>query len=292
MKLQDALSDYLTQCAADGRSIHTRKQYQRHVELFAEWLRNVSASDEIAAVDHKTVARFFISPAAKTTADGRLKRAGTVNAIRASLSGFFRFLHDAGLIAENPTRLLRRAICGRPEPRPLPPDDQRRLLDLLAAAKDPEGRRDYVLFGTLAATGIRIGSAIALNVADIDLDRATIRLRAAKGDRETTVFIPATWVPTLREYLAGMEPSPVFKSWFGTRISQRHAQRRFQAALTRAGIVGSYRPHSLRHGFAMRIYGKTGDLALVQAALGHRSLLSSTIYARPSADRVRAAVDA
>lgn len=291
MKLQDALSDYITQCAADGRSVHTRRQYERHVRLFGEWLHDVGASDEIAAVDHKTVARFFVSPAAKTTADGRVKRAGTVNAIRASLSGFFRFLHDAGTIAENPTRLLRRAICGRPEPRPLPPEDQRRLLDLLATARDPEGRRDFVLFGTLAATGIRIGSAIALDVADIDLDRATIRLRAAKGDRETTVFIPAAWVPTLREHLAGIESGPVFKSWFGTRISQRHAQRRFQIWLSRAGIVGSYRPHSMRHGYAMNLYGKTGDLALVQAALGHRSLLSTTIYARASESRVRAAIN-
>lgn len=97
MKLQEALDQYLLQCAADGRSIHTRAQYQRHVRLFAEWLHDVGASDEIAAVDHKTVARFFVSPAAKTTADGRLKRAGTVNAIRATLSGFFRFHHDAAI---------------------------------------------------------------------------------------------------------------------------------------------------------------------------------------------------
>jgi site-specific recombinase XerC len=105
------------------------------------------------------------------------------------------------------------------------------------------------------------------------------------------VFIPAAWVPTLREYLAGMEPGPVFRSWFGNRISQRHAQRRFQIWLSRAGIVGNFRAHSLRHGFAMRMYSRTNDLALVQAALGHRSLLSTTIYARPNADRVRAAIN-
>jgi integrase len=50
------------------------------------------------------------------------------------------------------------------------------------------------------------------------------------------------------------------------------------------------RPHDLRHSFAIRIYRKTRDLLLVQAALRHRSIASTTAYARTDDAAVRAAV--
>ena len=38
MHVQDALGQFQVQLAADGRSEHTRKQYQRHVVAFIDWL--------------------------------------------------------------------------------------------------------------------------------------------------------------------------------------------------------------------------------------------------------------
>ena len=40
----------------------------------------------------------------------------------------------------------------------------------------------------------------------------------------------------------------------------------------------------------MRLYRQTGDIALVQAALCHRSIASTLVYARVDAGRVRAAL--
>ena len=48
--------------------------------------------------------------------------------------------------------------------------------------------------------------------------------------------------------------------------------------------------HSLRHAFATRLYQKTGDLYLVQRALGHRQITTTEIYARVSDDSIRRAV--
>jgi hypothetical protein len=42
----------------------------------------------------------------------------------------------------------------------------------------------------------------------------------------------------------------------------------------------------------MRVYEKTGDLGVTQAALTHRLITSTMVYARPSAARVRIAVSA
>ena len=49
-----------------------------------------------------------------------------------------------------------------------------------------------------------------------------------------------------------------------------------------AGIDRQVSIHSLRHTFAGRLYKKTGDLHLVQRALGHRQTTTTEVYARVS----------
>ena len=58
-----------------------------------------------------------------------------------------------------------------------------------------------------------------------------------------------------------------------------------------AGIRGRS-AHSLRHTFATGLLAKTGDLRLVQSALGHKSIISTTVYAQCDRGRLRAAVGA
>jgi site-specific recombinase XerC len=70
-------------------------------------------------------------------------------------------------------------------------------------------------------------------------------------------------------------------------ISSRHAQRRLEEWCRRAGIEHRVRPHDLRHSFAIRIYRKTRELLLVQQALRHRSIASTTVYARVDEDDLR-----
>src|SRR5262245_4544832 len=55
------------------------------------------------------------------------------------------------------------------------------------------------------------------------------------------------------------------------------------APLARAGIKTAASPHWLRHGFATDLLRRTGGLSLVQAALCHRSITSTLVYARVDA---------
>jgi site-specific recombinase XerC len=48
-------------------------------------------------------------------------------------------------------------------------------------------------------------------------------------------------------------------------------------------------PNWFRHATAMRIYERTGDIAIGQTALNHKSIASSLVYTRVDAGRVRAA---
>lgn len=283
MIILQALDQFITQLEADGRSPHTIAQYERHVRALADW---AGAGSTLGAVGHQDVARFLGAPAARTRPDGGVKKANSVNALRSSLRGFFRFCHEVGWVKENPTRLVRRALCGKPLPRAIPDDD---LAKLLGAITDP---RDLMLVRFLVRTGIRIGSALALDVADLDLDRHEVLVRKAKGDRVERVYLPRDVAVELGKYLAGRTEGPVFTVRSGARMGPRHAHRRLAHWLRVAGITRPASPHSLRHSFATRLLAKTQDVALVQKALRHASITSTMVYAAMDDRRVREAIEA
>jgi len=290
VKLTDALDRFLVQLEADGRSSHTIGQYRRHIRLLAAWLAGDGHSGDLAAIDHGVLARFLASPAAKNRPDGNGKRATAMNCLRSSVRTFFGYAHRTGMVASNPAAVVKRARCGNPPPRSLSDGDREKLLSTLAAAAGPDAERDRVLFGLMLATGIRLGSALALDAADVDLDRGELTLRSTKGDHPEVVLLGEAIREPLRRYLESHPAGLLFGGRDGKPLSPRHAERRFRQWLTKAGITRAASPHSLRHSFATSLYQKTGDILLVKEALRHQSIASTLIYAQMDRERLRKAL--
>ncbi|MCA8948429.1 MAG: tyrosine-type recombinase/integrase [Planctomycetes bacterium] len=284
MHLQAAFQAFLLQIEADGRSPHTIGQYRRHGAALVTWLatRQVKV---VAALTPELLAQFFADGAAKMSCRGGPKKAVSLNAMRTSIRCFCGHLHESGLVASNPARLLRRARCAPPPPKALRPDEIERLRRALAKATKPEALRDRMLIELLLGAGIRVGSALALDVEDVDLAHGELALRSTKGDRPTTAVLPADIVKQLRGFLAGRTTGPVFVAG-DRRLSTRHAQRRLSQWFAASRIAGRS-THSLRHSFAADLLARTGDLRLVQAALNHASIVSTTIYTAVDRARLR-----
>lgn len=290
MRLTEALDRFSLQLRADGRSAHTIGQYARAIALLERWMVREGRSTDLAAFSPEVLALFLVSRDVRDSARGGAKATVTVNATRTSLRVFFRWLADAGYMPTNPARLVRRAVCSAPPPKALSDLDVQRLLDTLIVAQGPVARRDHLLIHLLLATGVRIGSALALDVSDIDLDAGTLRLRTVKGDRVERVFIGRNIRDHLVGYLARKpRTGPLIRGPQGERLTKRQAQTRIRTWLERAEVAGT--PHSLRHTFATRLLRRTGDLFLVKAALLHRSIASTAVYLSVSDDRLRAALD-
>jgi len=290
MQIKEALDEFLIQLEADGRSPHTIGQYRRHVRLLADWLRTDARTRDIEAVTHQLLARFLASTQARTRPDGAPKKATAMNALRTSLRCFFGYLHQAGSIDRNPARLIRRAVCSPPPPRALSDADEKKLLDLLDAASGEKDTRDRALFRTMLATGIRIGSAVALRVEDADLDGGVLWLRQTKRDAPEKVLVPEYACELLREWIGDRTACPLFPGAAGRPMTTRHAARRLAGWLERAGIRRVAGTHCMRHTFAMRVQARAADLQVVQSALRHRSITSTLVYARCSEERVREAI--
>jgi site-specific recombinase XerD len=292
MHILQALQKFQTQLEADGRSSHTRKQYDRHVRLFARWLATRRHSGAIGAVGHEDVAKFLASPQARLRPDGRAKRATSANALRTSVRVFLKYCHESGVVAQNPGRLIRRAHCSPPPPRPLSEDEAERLMASLAEGDSPEAKRDYALFHLMLASGIRLGSAIALDVEDVDLAGGILHLRRMKGDRSDYVFLGRRIRAHLRRFVRNRTMGPLFIGIHGRRLSPRHVQRRYRQWVEKAEITRATSTHCLRHSFATNLYAKTGDVFLVQRALCHRSVASTLVYAQMNRNRLRQALGA
>ncbi|MBL8896879.1 MAG: tyrosine-type recombinase/integrase, partial [Planctomycetes bacterium] len=265
MHLNDAIAAFQLQLEADGRSIHTRRQYARHLRLLGAWLDANDIEPELEQISTSVVARFLVSDAARRTVDGAAKMATSTNALRTSVRVFFQHCELAGYVARSPGMLVRRARCGEPPPRALSDGEVERLLEV-AAKGEP---RDELLVRLLLGTGLRLGEALALEVEDVDLERGTISVRRAKNDRPRTAFVPAELVPRLAAWMRDLE-------WRLFSISGRHAQRVIERMAREAGVVAS--AHALRHTAAMRVYARTGDLGVVQRVLGHASVATTVRY--------------
>jgi site-specific recombinase XerD len=279
MLLHEALDSFMLQLQADGRSVHTIKQYQRHLRLLGSWLAANNIPAELDAITTAVVARFLVSDQARKTADGATKLATSTNALRTSIRCFFAFAEAADLVPRSPAMLVRRARCGEPPPRALSDGEVERLL-AVAGKGEP---RDELLVRLLLGTGLRLGEALALEVADVDLERGTIAVRKAKNDRPRVAYVPVELSARLAEWMRE-RGGRLFA------ISGRHAQRRIGEMAREAGMTAS--AHCLRHTVATRIYARTGDLGVVQRVLGHASVATTVRYARCDEGAVRRAVGA
>jgi site-specific recombinase XerD len=283
MRLSTTIKRFDTQLRADGKSERTRQAYLRDLGKLANWLGTDGA---VTAINPDKLARFLAD------GNGEGRSALTVNRTKTALRVFFRFLTDAGHLSDNPARLIRSTPTDRRVPSYLSQDEAKRLLKAIPKSDGPIARRDHTMFSVLLGTGIRLGSLVALNAGDVNLAEGTVTIRV-KGGREETVFLNPQLCRLLGLYIktnAVTDGTPLFRSRSGSRLCARQVQLRLQHWLQAGGITRQLSVHSLRHAFAMRLFSKTGNLRLVQRALGHRHIGTTEIYARVEDKALRKAL--
>ena len=283
VRLSKAVEHFCIQLAADGKSERTSRAYSRDLRIFMSWL---SADEDVCSITPSLLAGYL----AQRSGDGLPI---SVNRTKTALRRFFRFLTDAGYIETNPARLIRNGRAEPKTPDNLSLGEVRKMLSAIHSSRAAFAKRDLVMFSLLLGTGMRLGSLVSVRVNDVDLKERYIRIKA-KGGVEHKVYFNSSLCGRLRTYITalGLEPEdPLLPSRNGGHLSSRQVQLRFKHWLRAADIDSKYSVHSLRHTFAMNLYRKTGDLRLVQTALGHKRITTTEIYARTDARRLKRALE-
>lgn len=150
----------------------------------------------------------------------------------------------------------------RPAPYLWSHDDICRLLERARALPSPMRAATYeTLFGLLAASGMRVGEAIALGRRDVDLGAGVITIREAKFDRSRLVPLHPTTTAALGRYAAERDrlcPRPASGAFFvsgsGTALNRSDVSKTLRKITAAIGLrTEAVRPrvHDLRHSFAV-----------------------------------------
>lgn len=171
---------------------------------------------------------------------------------------------------------------------------------LMAAARTLDGLKSTTyatLIGLLAATGMRVGEAIALDRDDVDEREGMLVVRHGKFGKARELMLHRTTTKALRAYAGARErvhPHPrsraLLLSLAGTRLHYKNVHLAFLRLVHRAGLA-ERRPrrpriHDLRHTFAVstlvRWYREGADvearLPALSTYLGHLAPSSTYWY--------------
>ena len=131
--------------------------------------------------------------------------------------------------------------------------------------------------------GLRVSGIVNLKVCDIDSNRMTVLLVAAKGKKDRYVNLPQSVLNELRYFYKSHQPKDyLFEGQFGGQYTKRSVQQVFKTALKKAGINKNIGVHGLRHSFATHLLEAGTDMVFIQKLLGHKSIKTTEIYAKVS----------
>jgi integrase/recombinase XerC len=264
-----------------GRQPNTIQAYRFELKRFVQALhpQGLSAWEE---VDKARVREFLFS---LTPTNEKAARGRTLSAIRS----FFQFLVREGYLATNPTEGIETPQLDRKVPSYLTREEYLHLLETVQEYATPNCRaRDLAIVALFLGTGIRRGELVGLDLADVDLQRQTVRV-VRKGGNEQFVEFGSDVKDRLEDYLQqrGKKFGPFFLSERDTRLSGGGVYQLVKKYLFFADLPGAV--HSLRHTCFTELARQGVNLPVIQAIAGHRRAETTARYTHTQeADRRRA----
>jgi len=276
---------YLAMMAADrGAARNTLLAYRSDLSDAAILLGDLSGADQ-GALERLATDWAALAPSSLARKSSALR-------------GFFAFLEDEGVRADNPAAGVARPGARRPLPKVLSHADVDALFAVIAErlARQPVNPLDLrlsALIELLYGSGLRASELVGLPARALAADRPFLILRG-KGGRERLVPISDRARAAVAAWRAHVPEGSAFL--FPSGKSHLSRVRLFQLVRALAAAAGidpvRVSPHVLRHAFATHLLEGGADLRALQAMLGHADIATTQIYTHVDASRLVALVNA
>jgi site-specific recombinase XerD len=222
-----------------------------------------------------------------------LARTTLLAAVRC-IKAFLLDCHHRGLLLErldliDIPRGFRRDLPPRAMPWPL----VERLLQSVDRT-DRTGCRDHAILHLLAYYGLRTGEVQRLTLSSIDRKARTLTVWQSKSYSTLVVPLHDQTLAILDDYLQTARPRTELP-WLFLRaaaplgpMSKSAVSQAFRTRADRSGLpISQYSAHCLRHAFAHRLFQRGVGMKAIGDLMGHRNLVSTSIYLRLQADALR-----
>jgi site-specific recombinase XerD len=152
--------------------------------------------------------------------------------------------------------------------------------------------RERVLLLATYGGGLRVSEVVALRPADLDVERAVIRVEQGKGKKDRYTVLAERLVREVGQYyiVYGRPEHWVFpqRADATRHMDAASAQKIYTTAKRRAGVEKVGGIHAMRHAFATHSLEAGVDLPTLGRMLGHTSVTTTMRYLHTTTQRVSA----
>jgi site-specific recombinase XerD len=254
-----------------GLSDSTMVFYRHRLGAFVHFCRE----NQVHAIDAVTAnhVRYFLLGLQKTN------NPISVHSYFRAVKRFFNWLRQEEVLKASPVQNIRLGRLPQPIIRPFSLKDIDNLL-LLCSGDSFLALRNRAIVLIFLDTGLRVSELAGLSLADIDLNRETLKVKG-KGCKERLVRIGKVAQKALLKYLLCRKDN-LDNVWLTEErrpLTKSGIQETIKALCRRAGITDAKRgPHTFRHTAAIHFLRNGGGEFILQNMLGHSTLKMTRRY--------------
>lgn len=224
-----------------------------------------------------------------------------------ALRGFANFINATGGSAYVlPLKMNPPVVRGIPR---MPTDKEMSSLFHAVDTTMPRGKYPQgvfsVLFRLVYTCGLRPGEALGLHIADVDLEKGTVRIVDTKFHKDRAVAMSSDMLAFIKPYVSRLKEWDQDAQWLfpgcrgghiRTAVARRFLDRCWKTVpVEDGGVRTSLRLYDLRHRFATEVLHRWLDegrdilesLPVLRVYMGHVTILSTLYYVHLLPERVR-----
>lgn len=288
--LRNEYFNYMLGCGYSKKTIDSKKS---KINLLYEWLDTLDSND-IRDLDEKMIVDYIEKLSSRVTRFNKMPGKNTIKSHISYLKLFFEYLYENDYILVNPFEDLNIKVGGVVKVRGIFNKEEIDLFLDNIKIKDRASLRDRAIFELMYSSGLRCSEILKLELEDIDFNNRIMLIKCAKGKKDRYVPFSVVSCSFLLKYVGESDKhikSKTKKNQFFNdpkKLGRELLRSRFKKYLEVAGFdKKKYTPHSIRHSTATHLLENGANIRYVQELLGHESIETTQIYARPSLENIK-----
>ena len=266
------IQDFMEYLKGRQVSKNTLMSYERDINQLVSYLEKMDKKMFDAKTEDLETYIAYMQTIGKSNA--------TISRNVASMKAFYRYLLKHKLVEEN---IADNLVAPKVEKKEISVLSESEVETLLSQPNlsDLKGQRDKAMLEVLYSTGIRVTELVSLNISELNLNAAHIKVK--KKSKERIIPLGNTTIKYLKEYVENVRPllikSEEEPSLFINANGQKMTRQGFWKILKQykeqAKIDKELTPHTIRHSFAVHMLQNGAEIKLVQELLGHTDVAST-----------------
>ena len=293
--LAAAIAAHLESLTASGYAAATVTARRVHLARFTQWgePRGLLALSDLTPGVLEAYRAWL---AAWRTADGRALAWSTHAQHLTAVKLLCAWATRTKRLAVNPAAELTLPRSPKRLPRAVLSEPEVERVLAVPDVTTPLGLRDRAILELLYSTGLRRRECTTLDLPDVDPARQVVFVREGKGRKDRLVPIGERALAWLAQYLdhvrprlvRGRDPTALFVSGRGTRITPHRLTDRLHRYVQAAGVGKPGSVHIFRHTMATLMHDGGADIRDLQEMLGHAQLSTTQLYTHVAITRLQA----